>query len=331
MNAPETKQIRAIDLFAGVGGSSIGAERAGARLVAAVDRWVLARDVYLDNFKDVRYVRLECESVNADALKSRVGPVDLLLASPECTDHTCAKGNSERSEKSRRTAFEVVRFASAFKPRWIVVENVIHMRGWRRYDEWLAQLLALGYKIRTQVLNAADFGVPQSRKRLFVLCDRETIPPAVVRPGVRRVSVKSILNWNGDYQFHPLRTKGRAEATLQRADRAVQAIGTGQSFLLVYYGSDGAGGWQPVSRPLRTVTTIDRFALVRPNGNGHEMRMLQVPEIKAAMGFPSEYRLRFGTRRDQIKLLGNAVCPPLMEAIVRTLCALPAGKTSQHG
>jgi DNA (cytosine-5)-methyltransferase 1 len=47
--------------------------------------------------------------------------------------------------------------------------------------------------------------------------------------------------------------------------------------------------------------------------------MLQVPEIKAAMGFPDEYVMEHGTRREKIKLLGNAVCPPVMAAVVRTL------------
>jgi DNA (cytosine-5)-methyltransferase 1 len=49
------------------------------------------------------------------------------------------------------------------------------------------------------------------------------------------------------------------------------------------------------------------------------MRMLQVPEIKAAMGFPDDYSLEHGTRREKIKLLGNAVCPPVMAAVVRAL------------
>ena len=49
------------------------------------------------------------------------------------------------------------------------------------------------------------------------------------------------------------------------------------------------------------------------------MRMLQVPELKLAMGFPPEYQLSHGTRRDRIKLLGNAVCPPVMWHIARSL------------
>jgi DNA (cytosine-5)-methyltransferase 1 len=51
----------------------------------------------------------------------------------------------------------------------------------------------------------------------------------------------------------------------------------------------------------------------------HEMRMLQVPEIQAAMGFPPDFRLEHGTRRDKIKSLGNAVCPPVMKRIIEVL------------
>src|SRR5439155_531221 len=97
-------------------------------------------------------------------------------------------------------------------------------------------------------------------------------------------------------------------------------------FLVVYYGTDkgGAsmGGWQTLDVPLRTVTTLDRFALVKPRRrHGKTFRMLQVPELVKAMGFLPirQFRLPQGSRREKIQLLGNAVCPAVMEAIVRKL------------
>jgi DNA (cytosine-5)-methyltransferase 1 len=74
-----------------------------------------------------------------------------------------------------------------------------------------------------------------------------------------------------------------------------------------------------VDNPLRTVTTVDRFALVEPGAAAHRMRMLQVSELQRAMGFKSDYRLSSGSRRDKIRILGNGVCPPVVEAIVRQL------------
>ena len=100
--ARKKRAIKAIDLFAGVGGSSRGALAAGVRVAAAVDYWTLARDTYKSNFPEVRFLNSKCEDVGLTRLKKKVRGVDLILASPECTSHTCAKGNAPRSETSRR-------------------------------------------------------------------------------------------------------------------------------------------------------------------------------------------------------------------------------------
>jgi len=313
------RALRAIDLFAGAGGTTAGAMAAGVRVIAAVDYWGRAKDVYTANFPGVRFYHERCEDLSVASMKRALGEIDLLLASPECTSHTCAKGSAKRSEISRRTAFEVVRFAGLFKPRWILVENVVHMRSWRRYASWLQAIKALGYRVREQVIDATDHGVPQARRRLFIMCDRKREPPAVLPSVRKRKTAAAILSSNGDYSFSPLRTERRAKPTLQRANRALREVGPNRRFLIVYYGSDAAGGWQKVNAPLRTVTTLDRFALVKPSKQGHVMRMLQVPEIKAAMGFPKRFALNGGTRRDSIKLLGNAVCPPVITSIIKHL------------
>ncbi|MGH8021834.1 MAG: DNA cytosine methyltransferase [Opitutaceae bacterium] len=67
---------------------------------------------------------------------------------------------------------------------------------------------------------------------------------------------------------------------------------------------------------------MDRFALVKPDPkHGHVMRMLQVPELQAAMGMPRTMKFESGARRDRIKMIGNAVCPPVMREVVRHLTA----------
>ena len=243
----------------------------------------------------------------------------MILASPECRSHSPAKGKQPGSRKSKETAFQVVCYANAVKPRWIVIENVVSMRNWDRYDEFVGKLEALGYEVSAQSLVATDFGVPQKRRRLFLICGRADCPPEIGGTGDQSLQARQIIERNGRYSFSPLRTPRRAEATIERAERAIAALGDNQPFLIVYYGSDHAGGWQRVDAPLRTITTLDRFAYVRPGEAGHEMRMLQPPELKAAMGMPPAFSLGDGTRRSRVKLAGNAVCPPVMEAIVESL------------
>lgn len=309
--------IRAIDLFCGAGGSSWGAQKAGVEIVAAFDLWELAGKNHHTNFPNTRFYPTRLEDVNISEMKKDLGQIDLILASPECTNHSPAKGNKIRCEESKNTAFQVTRFARELKPRWIVIENVVSMRRWSRYQEFKKELEA-DYHVREEVLDSSDFGVPQSRRRLFLLCDRQRLPDPTPAISGRKKTIQSIINLNGAYRWSPLRTERRAAATLERAERGINEVGPGKPFLLVYYGSDHAGGWQKLTRPLRTITTLDRFAVVKPSPEGHLMRMLQVPELQLAMGMGG-MQFEHGTRREQIKMIGNAVCPPVMEQVVKNL------------
>jgi len=310
---------RAIDLFCGAGGSSWGAQAAGVEIVAGFDMWNVAESVFKANFPKAKFYSGRLEDHKTNSIAGELGKIDLIMASPECTNHSVAKGNKPRCEKSRETALQVIRFARSFKPRWLVVENVVSMKNWSRYEEFIHDIKSLGYKTFTQALNAADFGVPQSRRRLFILCDLEKVPNPVQLPRRKRRKAIEIIDGNGRYQYSPLRTERRALATLARADRAIADVGKKSSFLIVYYGTDHAGGWQRLDVPLRTITTLDRFAYVKPNGSGHVMRMLQPEELKKAMGWPKSFKIDNGTRRDKIKMIGNAVCPPVMKSIIKTL------------
>jgi len=306
-------------LFCGAGGSSWGAQAAGVEIVAAFDMWPVAESVYRDNFPNVKFYSGRIEDHDPDQIAREVGHIDLIMASPECTNHSVAKGNKPRCERSKDTALQVVRFAKAFKPRWVIVENVVSMQNWSKYAGLVQDMKDLGYHSLVQKLNAADFGVPQARRRLFLLFDLEAEPAKIQRPKRKRKTAAHIVNRNGEYSYTPLRTDRRAKSTLERADRAISRLGEKTPFLLVYYGSDHAGGWQSLDRPLRTITTLDRFALVKPSGSGHVMRMLQPEELKAAMGWPQKFTIVHGTRRDKIKVIGNAVCPKVMTTIVESL------------
>jgi DNA (cytosine-5)-methyltransferase 1 len=316
------QSLRAIDLFCGIGGNSLGARDAGIESIAGFDLWDLAIQVYQDNFKKARVYPYKLQEVDPKVIKSEIGDIDLILASPECTSHSVARGNRARIVHSLELGFQVIRFAEIFKPRWIMIENVPHMRNWDRYDEFIKELQKLGYQVKEQVLIASDFGVPQSRKRLFILCDNREEPPEIFPPqNIILKTARNVVDLNGSYKMTPLDNGRRATKTINRAKRGIAEIGSDIPFLMVYYGSSGTGngGWQSLDIPLRTITTLDRFALVKPGENGHMMRMLQVPELKAAMGFSPEFILNRGTRREKIHMLGNAVCPPLITIILKKL------------
>lgn len=323
MSDNSKNQIRAFDIFHGGGGSSRGACMAGARPVGAIDMWSLASEIYGLNFPSTKTYCAKADSISPEEVHEQVGDIDLLLASPECTSHSVAKGKKPGCENSRSTAFEVPRFAAVMKPRWIVVENVIQMKSWHRFDEWKREIESLGYKTNMTVLDARNHRTAQSRRRLFVVAELEAEPKLPNSGKPTKKTVRTILGRgepkDSPWRFTPLRTPRRAEATIERAERAFASLGKKTPFVMVYYGTDGSGGFQCVDRPLRTVTTLDRFAYVRPTGKGHEMRMLQPPELAAAMGFTQNHQWGDATRRERIKLIGNAVCPAVMCDVIKAL------------
>jgi len=310
--------LRFGDLFCGGGLGARGAVSAGAVPVFAVDDWSVAAETYHDNFPTATVYTSRIQKLDPWALAKR-HTIDILLTSPECTNHSPAKGAGPRSESSRELALTSLDWAKAFRPQWVVLENVPQMRSWKRYDEIIEGLKKLDYSVRDEVTCATEFGVPQARRRLFVVADSKREPRPIRRSKPTSKTVRSILDARGTYATTPLFNKERAKATIARANRAIDTLGTRSPFLIVYYGSDGGGGWQSLDEPLRTVTTLDRFALVEMRAGKWVMRMLQPTELAKAMGVPKQHRFSHGSRRDRVKLCGNGVCSPVMERVITSL------------
>jgi DNA (cytosine-5)-methyltransferase 1 len=174
-----SQDITVTDLFCGAGGSSIGAERAGARLRMAANHWRLAIDTHNTNFPDADH---DCADISQVSPK-RYPRTDILIASPECTNHSQAKGKKpeatiwepepeglEAVERSRATMWDVPRFAEIHHYSMIVVENVVEASRWIMWDAWLMAMHALGYEHRVVSLNSfVAQPTPQSRDRIYVV------------------------------------------------------------------------------------------------------------------------------------------------------------------
>ena len=274
--------MRGCDIFCGAGGSSAGARAAGIEMVAGVDMCATATATYTANFPDAHVVTSRLEDIDIHSFKERVGEIHILLASPECRNHSCAKGSAPRDETSRATAMRVIDYARALGSRWLVLENVIYMRPWSRYGELKGRLRDLGYHLEERTLDASDFGVAQKRRRLFLVGDREGPPKLTLRkrPG-RRKSVRSILDATGTWKTSPLFNSTRAEATLERAKHAFDALGERRVFSGLL-SRDGARGWQPLSaspfaRLLRLIASGSSSTTARVRS-----AMLQVPGNSSA-------------------------------------------------
>jgi DNA (cytosine-5)-methyltransferase 1 len=293
----------------------------------ALDAWELATQTYKANFPSATVITDRIENVDIPALGAQYQP-DVLLTSPECTSHSIARGAKQGRESSRETALGIVPWVECMQPRWVIVENVNRMKKWTRHNELVRMIEELGYTVSDLFLNSAEFGSAQARKRMFLVCDREgstvSREELLKLASKRRLAANDIIDWSADYPSTKLESLGRAKPTLERAQRAIDALGRKVPFIIVYYGSDYAGGWQTLDAPLRTVTTVDRFGLVTWKKDTPYIRMLQPKELIRAMGGASEHKLPHGNRREKVKLCGNGVCSEVMTAIFKWMAKVQA-------
>lgn len=295
-----------IDLFAGAGGFTTGAEQAGIRVIWAANHWPAAVATHRTNHPRTIHACQDLHQCDWSAVPRH----DVLLASPACQGHCRARGKDRpHHDAARSTAWAVVSCAEAHRPEFLIVENVVEFRTWKLFASWCEALQTLGYALAPTEIDAADLGVPQHRRRLFIVGTRSKSPIRVHLPRRPHVPARSVIRWESAawawVDAKCQRTRARVEAG--RAQH-------GRRFLIPYYGS--ARGGRSLDRPLGTITTLDRYGLV----DGDRMRMLTVEEYRDAMAFPASYALP-ANRRTAIQLLGNAVCPPVSEALIRAVLA----------
>lgn len=213
MSPRKRSDLTCTDLFCGAGGSSLGASQAGASLRMALNHWTLAIETHNTNFPDADH---DCTDISATDPR-RYPSTQILIASPECTNHSLAKGKKRKvgqrdlfvppSEdpaevRSRATMWDVPRFAEFHDYDVVVVENVVDARRWVMYEAWLHAMHALGYRHRALYLNSMHaHPTPQSRDRMYVVFwkkgnrapDLEFEPPAWCPRCEARV--ESVQSW----------------------------------------------------------------------------------------------------------------------------------------
>jgi DNA (cytosine-5)-methyltransferase 1 len=205
--------ITLTDQFCGAGGSSIGATLAGAEVKLAMNHWKLAIETHNTNFPKVDH---DCTDISAVDPR-RYPSTDILITSPECTNHSLAKGKPRRfyeknlwgdvlidpsEERSRATMWDVPRFAEYHDYNIIITENVVDAVKWRMWDAWLSAMHALGYEHEVVYFNSMfAFPTPQSRDRIYVVFWKRgnRKPDLEFRPVARcsncDANVESIQTW----------------------------------------------------------------------------------------------------------------------------------------
>lgn len=176
------------DLFCGAGGSSSGLVEAGYRVVIAANHWKMAIDSHQINHPTTDHDSADISQVEP----SRFPTTDILWASPECTNHSVAKGIKRQRDmqaqlpgmtdklpdaaavRSRATMWDVPRFAEYHQYKAIIIENVVDAYRWVQFPAWLMAMESLGYDheiawVNSMHAQALGDPAPQSRDRMYVV------------------------------------------------------------------------------------------------------------------------------------------------------------------
>lgn len=227
---------------------------------------------------------------------------DVLLASPACQPHSSASQPRRRltatSAAERTTPLAVVACADVCEPAVIVVENVPEFVRWRLFPGWCGMLRDLGYTLDILTLTATDHGVPQRRRRIFIVATRKPVRLDLPR-SKSDPAFAPCVDWD-DGEWRPVSSASSGARARIEAGRRL-----GRRYWVQHV--TGHRGL-PLDRPLSTITCQDQHVVV----DGDRYRPLTIRETARAMGFPDSYGWPEGvTRRDAIRGLGNAVCPPV--------------------
>lgn len=166
----------AVDLFAGGGGLSIGLKAAGFNIVSAIEIEDAAFSTYKANHPEVHCFKGNIQHLTAADIynASPNQKIDLIAGCPPCQGFTSLTSKYRREDLRNSLIREMLRLISEIKPTAVMLENVplLAQRGKYLFTEFLDSIKSLGYATNFGILNAADFGVPQNRKRLVLVAGR---------------------------------------------------------------------------------------------------------------------------------------------------------------
>lgn len=301
--------MRAIDLFAGAGGFSTGARIAGAQVLWAANHWPAAVRWHAANHPGTVHA---CQDLQQADFRDAPAH-DLLLASPACQGHSRARGAEKpHHDALRSTAWAVVTCVEVHRPAAVIVENVPEFADWALYQPWCAAMHALGYALSPMVLDAADHGVPQHRRRLFIVATRSKHPIELDLLRRDHVPASAVIDMEAG-RWAEIRRPGRSAATLARVFKGRSDLRRGR-FLIPYYGSGSGLTGRSLDRPIGTLTTKARWAIVK----GARMRMVSAKEGLLLQGFPAGYQLP-DSEPEAWTLIGNAVAPQVAADVIDAL------------
>ena len=288
-----------VDMFCGAGGESCGIKQAAdaANLnisMYAINHWDQAIETHCANFPGAEHICRDVQDINPSELISGRN-VALLWASPACTHFSVARGGKPCDNQSRITPFTILDWLDKLTVDRVIIENVPEFRSWgpldpktlrpikeekgKTFAAFMNMISALGYSVDWQILNAADYGAPTTRRRLFLQAVRDGSDKSIIWPEATHtklslnqtltpmpswVPARDIIDWSIPTQIIDERSRPLAANTMKRIIRGMEKYwgDYAKPFIIRYNG--GENRVHSIDEPLPVLDTSNRYGLIQP-------------------------------------------------------------------
>ena len=351
----KTGKLKVIDLFCGIGGFSYGFEMTHKfEVVVGADIWDVALNTFKTNHKQTRLIHEDLTKMDSHYWDEYKDKIDVIIAGPPCQGFSMS-GKRQVGDKRNSLFEEVVRITSVVQPKYVVIENVVGLLSMTNNEgQDIKQLIQdefnkLGYNVAYKILNAAEYGVPQARKRVVFLISRD-YPLVFPTPSLDKEKFITVgdalgnVDPDGDVYFeaktpYQKLMKGKTNTIYNHNRRQSNSLVTER----MSYIPEG-GNWRNIpdelgtgggvhsnaykrldsSKPSVTIKHAAKAMIIHPWRN----RILTVREVARLQSFNDDFILT-GTGSDQHQQLANAVPPLLGKAIAEQIFLNMKGKTNE--
>lgn len=348
--------MRTVELFCGAGGMSRGLIDAGFDIVRAYDAWPVAVQNYRHN------VGRHAEVADLNNLLSIVPEISrlapqMICGGPPCQDYSLAGKREEGKNASLTIAFAIA--VTTVRPEWFLMENVTQAAKSQSWAEARAMLKRAGYGLSESKINAAHYGVPQARRRLFVigrLGERDgflqssiasaassdpmtirdffgqAVPDALYFPS-RMPNRRSV--WSADEAAPTIRSSSDRPIPATYRTHPDDAALIENGFVYSRPLRDGRGV-RSIDEPIATITrtswerpTPRYLNAPHPNDpvSASETAVLTRDQISRIQGFPADWQWIAATKHDVNQMIANAVPAPVAKCLGEVILARQAGQT----
>ena len=353
---------RVIDLFAGVGGLSLGFEKKGFEVVLANEYDASIAASYITNHKNTKMIVGDITSLDLeDTFGKMAGKVDVVIGGPPCQGFS-QKGQRKTIHDERNFLFKYyVSVVELVKPKYFVMENVPNLLtaegGYFRHE--IEELFnKLGYSLEYGVLNASDYGVPQNRRRAVIIGKLGGDAPKLPIPQGNKVTIwdaisdlaylesgegseeqeykfpaesdyEKMLRADSSILFNHIATK-HSPLALERL--ALIPPNAGREVLPEEHLTKSiySGTWTRMKKDEISVTITTRFDTPSSGKFTHPFlnRAITVREAARIQSFPDDFHF-VGNKGSQMKQVGNAV-PPLLAAAIAEVIMNDIKEETKH-